>query len=206
MQKSVSRLQDVELAALGQEVYTQISPPSDRTSVDAYNIIVMSEGKIVEQGNHAQLLNKKGAYYNLVSAQKIEDETKQTTELLEEPLDEEEEMLIRRMSRYKNVGGFYTDPQDVAENMSTRLRRVSTAGGAMSRRKSASSMAMAKRGPITEEEPTYTLWTLIKFIASFNKTEWHWMLIGVFFSILAGGANPVQAGMSFVRIATRLSC
>lgn len=164
---------------------------------DTHNIIVMAEGKIVEQGNHTQLLSKKGAYYNLVSAQQIEDLTRQDNDLLDEPLDEEEEQLIRRMSRYKNVGGFYTDPQDAADNMSSRLRRPSTAGGAMSRRKSASSVAMAKRGPITEDEPTYSLWTLIKFIASFNKTETHWMLIGMFFSIIAGGSNPVQAGMSF---------
>jgi ATP-binding cassette subfamily B protein len=35
------------------------------TIVDFDNIIVLEKGKIVEQGNHSQLLEKKGVYYNL---------------------------------------------------------------------------------------------------------------------------------------------
>ena len=36
----------------------------------ADNIDVMSHGRILEQGTHDQLLEKKAAYYNLVEAQK----------------------------------------------------------------------------------------------------------------------------------------
>ena len=32
-------------------------------------ILVMDKGKIVEQGNHEELLNKKGFYYNLYNSQ-----------------------------------------------------------------------------------------------------------------------------------------
>lgn len=35
------------------------------TIVDADRIIVMSDGKIIEEGNHIQLINKKGHYYKL---------------------------------------------------------------------------------------------------------------------------------------------
>lgn len=39
------------------------------TILDADVILVMNEGKIVEQGTHAELLNKKGFYYNLYNSQ-----------------------------------------------------------------------------------------------------------------------------------------
>lgn len=164
---------------------------------DAHNIIVMEKGTIIEQGSHAQLLARRGAYYNLVAAQQIEEEVRQASESIEDPVDEEEEMLIRRMSRYKNVGGFYTNANDAAEHMTARERRASTirkSSMAKSITKSIASVAIAQRGPLTDEEPKYKLFTLLSFIASFNKQEWHLMLIGLLFCIIAGGANPVQAG------------
>ena len=39
------------------------------TVVDADNILVMSKGRIVESGNHAQLLERRGIYYELVKNQ-----------------------------------------------------------------------------------------------------------------------------------------
>jgi ATP-binding cassette subfamily B protein len=36
---------------------------------DADTILVMESGRIVEQGNHLELLDKRGAYYNLYNAQ-----------------------------------------------------------------------------------------------------------------------------------------
>lgn len=39
-------------------------------------ILVVSDGKIVEQGNHASLMNQKGHYYNLYTRQYEEDATK----------------------------------------------------------------------------------------------------------------------------------
>ncbi|GGD64122.1 ABCB family ABC transporter ATP-binding protein/permease [Lacimicrobium alkaliphilum] len=44
------------------------------TVVDADNILVMSEGKLVEQGNHAQLLQKQGYYARLWYAQQHQRE------------------------------------------------------------------------------------------------------------------------------------
>jgi ATP-binding cassette subfamily B protein len=35
----------------------------------ADNIIVMSHGEVIEQGNHAQLLEQKGRYYRLYQLQ-----------------------------------------------------------------------------------------------------------------------------------------
>ena len=36
------------------------------TIKDAHNIVVMAEGRIVEQGTHDELVEKGGAYYKLV--------------------------------------------------------------------------------------------------------------------------------------------
>ncbi|KAB8349573.1 hypothetical protein FH972_023597 [Carpinus fangiana] len=47
------------------------------TIKDADNIIVMTEGRIVEQGTHNSLLRKQGAYFSLVEAQKIAAANKQ---------------------------------------------------------------------------------------------------------------------------------
>ena len=175
---------------------------------DAHNIIVMEKGRIIEQGNHAQLLSRRGAYYNLVAAQQIEDEVKQTSESMEDAIDPEEEMLIRRMSRYKNVGGFYTNPADTADHMTARLRRASTVRKSVAKSvtKSVASVAIATRGPLTDEEPEYTTMTLLGFIASFNKKEWHLMLLGLLFCIVAGGANPTQAGKCFLYTRYSLHC
>ena len=39
------------------------------TVVNAYQIVVVSEGKVVEQGNHESLINAGGVYFNLVQKQ-----------------------------------------------------------------------------------------------------------------------------------------
>jgi ATP-binding cassette subfamily B (MDR/TAP) protein 1 len=44
-----------------------------------------------------------------------------------------------------------------------------------------------------DKVPEPSLWTLIKLIASFNKSEMWLMLLGLCFSIICGGGNPVQA-------------
>ncbi|KAF5006055.1 hypothetical protein FDECE_7537 [Fusarium decemcellulare] len=146
---------------------------------DAHNIVVMSEGRIVEQGTHNNLLEKKGAYYNLVSAQNIAAADELTAEE-QEAIDAEEETLIRKMTSEKQ-GGIIADPDD---DIAAKLNRTTTT-------KSASSVAL--QGRKAEEEHKYGLWILIKLIASFNKSEWKLMIIGLFFSAICGGGNPTQA-------------
>ncbi|KAM5379595.1 hypothetical protein ACJZ2D_003943 [Fusarium nematophilum] len=146
---------------------------------DAHNIVVMTEGRIVEQGTHNDLLEKQGAYYKLVAAQNIAAADELTAEE-QEAIDEEEETLIRKMTSEKQ-GGVIADPED---DIAAKLNRTTTS-------KSASSVAL--QGRKAETEKKYSLWTLIKLIASFNKSEWPLMLIGLFFSAICGGGNPTQA-------------
>lgn len=146
------------------------------TIKDADNIVVMSHGKIVEQGSHDELLEKKAAYYNLVEAQRIAQETEQNRDDEVAVLDEKDGNL--KSTSNENGEAFEGDPDDL------KLGRTRTG-------KSDSSKVLAGKG--TEEEPQYSLWTLIKLVTSFNKKEMHLMLAGLFLAILAGGGNPVQA-------------
>ncbi|KAH8737784.1 ABC multidrug transporter Mdr1 [Ilyonectria robusta] len=145
---------------------------------DAHNIVVMTEGRIVEQGTHNELLEKRGAYFKLVSAQNIAAAEKLTAEE-QAKLDEEDLTLIRKMST--KDGLVLADPDD---DIAAKLDRSTTT-------KSASSVALQNRK--AEEEEKYTLWTLVKLIASFNAPEWKFMLIGLVFSAVCGGGNPTQA-------------
>ncbi|EHK18823.1 uncharacterized protein TRIVIDRAFT_80699 [Trichoderma virens Gv29-8] len=147
------------------------------TIKDAHNIVVMSQGSIVEQGTHDELLEKQGAYYNLVSAQKIAV-TQDSTED-EEEISEKEELLIRKQTTNKDE--YVVDPDD---DIAAKLDRSAT-------QKSASSIALQKRKQ--EEEQKYSLWTLIKVIAAFNAPEWKMMLLGLVFSAICGGGNPTSA-------------
>lgn len=150
------------------------------TIKNADNIVVMSEGRIIEQGTHDDLLSQEGAYFHLVEAQKIA-ETQELTPEQQAAVDAEDDRLVREKSHASGVG-YEQDPDD--KDIANKLNRTAT-------EKSQSSMALQRRTATAEQQDS--LWTLIKLIAGFNKTEVHFMLVGLVASIICGGGNPTQA-------------
>ncbi len=138
----------------------------------ADNIVVMSQGRIVEQGSHDELLEKQSAYYNLVEAQRISAANEEKKADLDAQLEEESDEELRMSP----------SPEKVISNQ--KLERIATG-------KSVSSAIIESKPQSTG--PQYSLWTLIKVVGGFNRKEWWLMLIGLFFSIIAGGGNPTQA-------------
>jgi ATP-binding cassette, subfamily B (MDR/TAP), member 1 len=158
---------------------------------DADNIVVMSEGRIVEQGTHDILLMKQGAYYSLVQAQKIA-ETLEMSHGAEPHVDEEDDKLAQQLLPDTQYVGFLKNPKDKDPNQNPQGTPRSSVVG---------------QWPRIDGETDYSLWSLIKLIASFNSTEWYWMLLGLFFSIICGGGNPTQevfAAKQIVSLSTPL--
>ncbi|KAF2142944.1 uncharacterized protein K452DRAFT_248585 [Aplosporella prunicola CBS 121167] len=143
---------------------------------DADKIVVMTQGRIVEQGTHNQLLERRGAYYNLVEAQRIAAANEGNTE-------EDITLIEGNDEQVKETDGVVVDPDDAVT--AEKLNRTQTG-------KSESSLALQKRQR-NEKGPRYSLWTLIKLIASFNKKEWLLMVMGLVWSVIAGGGQPTQA-------------
>ncbi|KAL7923892.1 P-loop containing nucleoside triphosphate hydrolase protein [Trichoderma austrokoningii] len=143
------------------------------TIKDADNIVVMSQGRIIEQGTHDELVEKKGAYHNLVSAQNIaavQDVPYQEVDFV----DENEDVPLKRQSRA-------VDADDLEKNIPGRTSTI----------KSVSSIVLG--GRIAEKDARYSTWALVMFIAKFNRNEWKRMISGLIFSILCGGGNPISA-------------
>ncbi|KAF1346480.1 multidrug resistance protein 1, 2, 3 [Delphinella strobiligena] len=154
------------------------------TIKDANNIVVMSAGRIIEQGTHNQLIEKKEAYYNLVEAQRIAAET-EGKDLDEVPILDEQDANLKE----SDSNDFEEDPADL------KLARTKTG-------KSVSSLALQNK--LGEKQHQYSLWTLIKVVASFNKSDMLYMLIGLIFCVIAGGGNPTSA-VFFAKSITALS-
>ena len=157
----------------------------------ADNIVVMSQGRIVEQGKHDALLEKAGPYYNLVEAQRIAQEVEENKEEEELEPDEKEADLDRlaKTPATEKDNTFEGDPADL------ELGRTKTG-------KSESSKVL--EGKPKESSNKYSLWTLIRVVASFNKQEWHYMILGLFMAVIAGAGNPVQA-VFFAKAITALA-
>ncbi|KAJ5095086.1 hypothetical protein N7532_007377 [Penicillium argentinense] len=165
----------------------------------AHNIVVFVNGQIVEQGTHDNLLERDGPYSKLVEAQRINEE-KEADALADADEDSDEAFEKEQIARVKSYASGASsrrikDEEALVGAGDDLIQRADT-------RKSVSSMVLSKR--TTEGTRKYSLWTLIKFIAGFNKTEWKWLVLGLIFSILGGGGQPTQAFL-YAKAITALS-
>ncbi|RAH68241.1 ABC multidrug transporter Mdr1 [Aspergillus aculeatinus CBS 121060] len=165
------------------------------TIKSAHNIVVMVNGKIVEQGNHDELVGRKGTYHSLVEAQRINEEKDAEALATDEADMDEDDFAREEIERIKSASSGTGSLADDDEKM--------FAGNGLGRsgtHKSISSAILAKREP--EIAKKYSLWSLVKFIASFNRPEVLYMLIGLVFAVLSGGGQPTQAVLYAKAIST----
>lgn len=164
------------------------------TIKDADNIVVMTTGRIVEQGTHDELLERRGAYSGLVSAQRIDKDEDV------EPEDDEK-VIAAELSRLQTARtGSYV--KSGSTNVAADPDDMRLALGRSKTGQSISSRILQEKG---DDKPgDYTLWILIKFIASFNRKEWAFMALGLIFNCIAGAGQPVQA-IFFAKSITALS-
>ncbi|KAJ4859708.1 ABC transporter transmembrane region domain-containing protein [Trichoderma breve] len=166
--KSESAVQAaLEVAAAGRT--TIIIAHRLSTIKDAHNIVVMSHGRIIEQGTHVELINSKGHYFDLVSAQDILGTDALTIDTQEQQLGEKEQRLIRDI------------PTDFGGDI--KMHHV----------ESPTTEASQKADSNHEIGKGYSLWTLIALIKSFNDPEWKIMITGIVFSIICGATYPVMS-------------
>ncbi|KAJ5247718.1 ABC multidrug transporter mdr1 [Penicillium chermesinum] len=162
----------------------------------AQNIVVLVSGSIVEQGTHDELIRNDGPYSKLVEAQRFKED------IVTDVLDHDGDELSITFSDIsdedgKELGrGNSIDSPSLAEDAiplkeMNRIQSVRHSIRKMDTRKSVHSMFLAPAPKDVEQK--YSLWSLITFIASFNKEEWIWMVVGLVFSCLAGGGQPTQA-------------
>lgn len=135
----------------------------------ADSIIVMSGGAAIEQGTHDELIAQRGAYYNLVHAQRTDKEERP------EEFDEHEGLM-------------HIDQDVLSQESESPHNMMEATEGLKSEH-----MASLPDSKTYNHPRNDSLWTLVKFTASFNKQESFIMLFGFISSILAGGGTPIQA-------------
>ncbi|KAL4994650.1 P-loop containing nucleoside triphosphate hydrolase protein [Aspergillus recurvatus] len=136
------------------------------TIKNAHNIVVMKSGKIAEQGTHGQLLEKEGVYASLVQAQSIKETA------VDDGYDKELATLW-----LDEDNSDFDDGEDDSDTQTRLWKRESA-------------MFPGVAGPVSKR---FSLWTLVKFIASFNKKEKYIMGLGLALSLFAGGVQPAQS-------------
>ncbi|KAJ5338527.1 hypothetical protein N7452_005255 [Penicillium brevicompactum] len=138
------------------------------TIVAAENIVVMSHGRVVDQGTHSDLLEKRSVYYELVEKQRM------STERDTGPGEE---------SYTLDVNAEFPGSKDEGNESNKHTYQIEldpTSEG-------------QERDGDGKADGRYSLWELIKFVANFNKQETFTMLWGLFFSVITGAGNPTQA-------------
>ncbi|KAK7157430.1 hypothetical protein R3I93_008803 [Phoxinus phoxinus] len=143
-----------------------------------------SDGKVVEQGSHKELMAKKGVYYSLVM--------QQTSDRSSEDLDANEDD-IQDVSEGE-TGEEYSDIEtpDGGEEMkmeSGSLRRSLRRGSERRSSRKKKSKKSKKDKKETEKVPEIPFTRIL----ALNKPEWPYLVVGILASLVGGAVYPCVA-------------
>jgi ABC-type multidrug transport system ATPase subunit len=142
-------------------------------------IVGLERGNVVEYGTHNDLMQRKGLYYELVTAQSEKEKEKERDNDKEDEMDE---ALARK----------------AAESIKNRPRRMSIMGRRSSivSVKSITSDVVSESGNDVdttdekEKKPCCHKPTIVK-VLQLNSPEWLYLLLGSIASLIFGGVMPV---------------
>jgi ATP-binding cassette subfamily B (MDR/TAP) protein 1 len=134
---------------------------------NADKIVYLRSGAIVEHGKHTELMEREGAYFELVQAQRIVSDE----EADDEHISDEDEVTT---GRFTNSNFEYEKKTSVVRN-----GLVDT--------------SFTSPSDFLEKEPSYSLLSMAKFVMGLNAQEWRFILIGLVCSIIAGFEEPASA-------------
>ncbi|KKA24366.1 ATP-binding cassette, subfamily B (MDR/TAP), member 1 [Rasamsonia emersonii CBS 393.64] len=156
---------------------------------DADEIVVMKTGRIVERGTHDELLRRGGAYADLVRAQRLEEQRNSE----------------REMNERNSAPETYEMNNDSLASFDGRLTSDTDALSIFPKGTDVLTLRPAEdEEDDSKKTGSYSLGTLIRFIASFNRPEWLSILVGLLFNVVAGGGQPTQ-GVFFSETVVALS-
>jgi len=142
---------------------------------DAEQIVVMSEGQVVETGTHESLIAQKdGVYASMLDRQRILG-SNGTSEVVDNFHSQEISDGSSKPSTDR-----YHDNSEQAPTISRTAETTPNSG---------SPSSPARKSP----EVKYPLSALLKMSFSLNKSEMHWVLLGVTCCLLSGALIPVQS-------------
>lgn len=151
---------------------------------DADEIVVMKAGRIIERGTHDELLRRGGAYADLVRAQRLEERNSEA--------EVSDDISATPSHTTTSYDGHLTSDADALSDIPKRTPDTL-------------SLRPAEEEKEIDKKPaSYSLGTLIRFIASFNRPEWLSIGIGLIFNVVAGGGQPTQ-GVFFSETVVALS-
>ncbi|KAE8148191.1 P-loop containing nucleoside triphosphate hydrolase protein [Aspergillus avenaceus] len=154
----------LDVAAEGRTTITISHRLSTITAVA--NIVVISHGRVVEQGTHNELLEKQSMYYELVEKQRML--TERSIVISEEASALNGDPDLPDLKSNSKEANEYT--HEIGQYRGVENETDSEAG-----------------------HREYSLWELIKFVANFNREETLTMVSGLSFSIITGAGTPTQA-------------
>ncbi|XP_054597178.2 ATP-dependent translocase ABCB1 isoform X1 [Nothobranchius furzeri] len=132
------------------------------------------KGQIVELGTHSELMEKKGVYHTLV--------TMQTFQKVEET-DEERELSAEERSPTSNI-----------VSKTSLFRRKSTRGSSFTasigeKEEKEKSKGDEEKAEDDEDVPTVSFFQVLRL----NRSEWPYILVGLFCAIVNGAIQPLFA-------------